>query len=188
MPRAVNGGGSPLVLNVKGKPIRLTAPEVHFDLLNTGSSQLTGWTQPASDTAFLVLDRNGNGSIDNGNELFGDHTILPDGTSAPNGYLALSWFDRLENGGNGDGRIDALDVVCSSLRLWFDDNHDGFSQTAEVKTLAEVDVQSISLIYADDRRVDSFGNMFRYRGSAVVLKANGRPKDVRTYDVFFKLE
>ncbi len=181
-------GGSPIILNVRGGPIRLTGPEVWFDLLNRGTPQLTGWTRQDSGTAFLVLDRDGSGGIESGAELFGDHTVLPDGISPPNGYLGLSWYDRLENGGNADGKIDAADAVFGSLRLWFDDNHDGVSQSFELKGLEAERIVSLSLSYVDDRRVDQYGNSFRFRGSALVERPRGKTESIRTYDVYFRVE
>lgn len=179
---------SPILLNVRGAEIRLTAPEVRFDARNNGATELMAWTQPDSETAFLVLDRNGNGLVDNGGELFGNNTTLPNGYTADNGYLALGWYDKNGNGGNGDGLIDNRDVIYGQLRLWFDGNHDGIAQPGELRTLSDMGVISICLHYALSRRIDRSGNEFRYRSTAEVSNRRGGTRTVDVYDVYLRTE
>jgi hypothetical protein len=141
------------------------------------------WTDPRFKNAWLVLDRNGNGRIDDLTELFGNFTPQPP-SSAPNGYIALSVFDEPKNGGNNNGKIDQGDAVYWRLRLWIDKNHDGISQPDELISLPAAGILSIDLSYTKSSYVDPFGNEFRYQ--AAVTDARNK-SDPRCYDVFLQM-
>jgi hypothetical protein len=144
----------------------LTAPDVPFDMLGNGSTRLFSWPAPETRTAWLVLDRDGDGFVHDGRELFGTSTPLSwgfDGETASDGFDALRWFDAVGAGGNGDGVIDSEDPVWDLLRVWLDVNHNGVSEPEELLTLAEAGIVEISLHVQEKRKVDEYGNLFGLR-------------------------
>ncbi|WP_220396303.1 calcium-binding protein [Arenimonas terrae] len=109
-----------------------------FDHDGDGVRTASGWTSP--DDGLLVLDRNGNGQIDGGQELFGADTVMSDGTLAQSGFEALADLDS-----NGDGVFDASDAEFGNVRVWRDLNQDGVSQANELFTLDQVGIAAINL-------------------------------------------
>jgi len=157
-------GGSPIVIDINGDGIALSGPSdgVEFDLNGNGTRDRLGWTVANSDDAWLALDRNGNGLIENGAELFGDFTPQP---AAPNknGFLALAEYDKPANGGNGDGVVNSQDSVFADLRLWQDKNHNGVAESGELQTLGSLNVKAFELDFKESKRVDQYGNEFKYK-------------------------
>ncbi len=164
--------GSPLVLDLAGDGIEPTAPAagVRFDLLGFGELQ-TAWIQ--GDDALLALDRDGNGRIDSGAELFGEAT---DGGPHRDGFAALAALDD-----NGDGKLDTRDPAFSRLLLWQDANGDGQSQRDELRALGQAGVRSLGLSCSAGPGSDPHGNDLALRGS--FTRADGSSGQM--VDVFF---
>ena len=175
---------SPIIISLEGRGYELTAPAtgVHFDLDSDGTgNERVAWTRAGLGEAFLALDRDGNGTIDWGKELFGDITPqMP--SDEPNGFRALAVFDDALNGGNEDGKIDAADKIFAHLRLWLDDNHNGYSEAEELMPVSRF-VEWIDLTYGTSRRVDEYGNEFRYWAESGFNDGKVR----RVWDVFLQI-
>jgi hypothetical protein len=125
----------PLVLDLDGDGIETTERDfegVHFDFNGDHFAELSGWV--GADDGFLVLDRDGNGRIDDISELFG----APGGS----GFAELRLVDE-DATGLADGRIDANDVVFTRLQVWRDLNQDGVSQQGELFSLADLGIVSM---------------------------------------------
>jgi hypothetical protein len=178
---------TPILISVGNKKYDLTnaAGGVMFDIDANGTKEQVSWTTAASDDAFLFLDRNSNGTVDNGGELFGDATPQP-AVTVKNGFLALAEYDKVANGGNADKKITSADAVFASLRLWQDVNHNGISEPGELKTLTALDVTGIDLKYHVERKKDKYGNQFRYRSKVSSVKKSTVAKEA--YDVILVVQ
>lgn len=177
---------SPVLVDILGNGFNLTdaAGGVFFDLDSNGIREKLSWTSIGSDDAWLALDRNGNDLIENGTELFGNYTPQPEPPPGEqkNGFLGLAVFDKTNAGGNNDGVIDSHDTVFSFLRFWQDSNHNGLSESNELRAVRELGLKSLHLDYKTSKRTDEFGNRFRYR--AKVRDTNGFQLGRWAWDVF----
>ena len=123
----------------------------YFDMDANGVAERVSWA--VSGDAFLAMDRDGDGKITSGRELFGDRTVMSDGRVASSGFQALADLD-----GNKDGKIDALDEAFGRLRIWSDQDGDGRFEDRELATLDEAGIESIGLSYTEQRTDDENGN------------------------------
>jgi Ca2+-binding RTX toxin-like protein len=151
----------PLILDLDHDGLEttgLTENLVMFDHDGDGVKAASGWIK--ADDAFLVMDRNNNGTVDNGTELFGDATRLYTGGSAKDGFEALAQEDT-----NNDGKIDDLDKNWEKLSIWSDKNQDGISQSEEIKNVSEAGIVEISIIKIANNQVLGNGNVIADLGS-----------------------
>ncbi|MDD3761653.1 MAG: hypothetical protein PHO57_12650, partial [Acidithiobacillus sp.] len=150
----------PILLDLDGNGLETVglASNVYFDHDGDGILTRTGWV--GQGDALLVWDRNGNGTIDTGAELFGDFTVLPNGTLAPNGFAALAALDA-----NGDGVIDATDPAFAELKLWRDISQDGVSQGGELVSLADAGIVSLNLAHSLKNQRLANGNTLAREGT-----------------------
>ena len=168
---------SPIVVDLDGDGVETISRKGNvnfFDLNNNGFLERTGWV--GADDGLLALDLNNNGIIDNGAELFGNNTRLPNGENAKNGFEALKQYDS-----NNDGILNEQDKIWSDLRVWQDSNSNAITDAGELKTMQEAGISSISLKYKDSYHTDQQGNAHKQIGSA--QKANGDTTTVS--DVWF---
>jgi hypothetical protein len=185
---AIDGGGwfneecqccvndqTPIVINVGGAiELSSAADGVLFDFAVKGVLQRIPWPS-AANNGWLVLDRNGNGNIDDGRELFGNRTLLASGSTAPNGFVALAELDS-----NTDGLIDRGDPGFQHLAVWFDKTRNGVVDIGELVSLASAEIVALAVDYRESRRIDRWGNVFRYRAPVWFAGGNSR----FAYDVF----
>ena len=162
----------PLAIDLNGNGIEtvgIGATPILFDHNADGIRTGTGWVQ--ANDAWLVLDRNGNGLIDSGRELFGVDTLLSgtpgvDAVYASTGFAALARLDS-----NNDRVFNTSDTAFTQVRLWQDLNQDGISQSTELFTLAQKNIASISL--TPTTSTVNLGNGNTVTGQALVTRTNG---------------
>jgi Ca2+-binding RTX toxin-like protein len=130
---------SPLVLDLDGDGVEASkmgygtgASTVYFDMDNDGFAERTAWA--TGGDGLLALDKNGNGKIDNQNELFGNNATYA------NGFLNLKQYDS-----NSDNKITSADAQWNNLRVWVDADNDGVTDAGELKTLSSLNITQISL-------------------------------------------
>jgi hypothetical protein len=170
---------SPVILDMDGDGIDLTSNEdgTVFDIDGDGKQDQVSWTKSGQgfDDAFLVLDKNKNGEIDSGKELFGDQN------GSANGYDELAKLDS-----NKDGTIDAKDAAYRELQVWADLDGDGKVGNGELKSLEEAGVTSISTQYTGTvgEKQDQYGNDISLE-STFTRNVDGEEKTLKTVDAFF---
>ncbi|MDU4982535.1 MAG: hypothetical protein E6258_08080, partial [Campylobacter ureolyticus] len=151
---------SPIIIDLNKNGITSTKLNntIYFDHDNNNFKEATSWIDKGD--AFLALDKNSNGLIDNGNELFGNHTISNTrfkytNNKATNGYEALKAYDL-----NGDNIIDSKDEIYDKLLLWKDSNQNAITDKGELIKLKDSGIVSIDLNYKNTN-TDEKGNTIK---------------------------
>ena len=146
----------PLVFDLDGDGITTVSLEesnAFFDLDNNGFAEKTSWV--GAKEGLLAYDKNGDGIINGGNELFGDRTLMKDSkTLASSGFTALAEYDN-----NKDGKIDSNDAIYTLLRIWQDSDGDGIASAGELKQLVDLGIVSIGLSYNNTGVTDGANNI-----------------------------
>ncbi|WP_431810124.1 calcium-binding protein [Jejubacter sp. L23] len=150
---------SPIIIDLDGDGVETVAINhgVFFDHDGNRFAESTGWVAP--DDGLLVHDRNGDGVIDSGRELFGNNTLLQSGERAANGYQALKELDE-----NQDGVIDHLDSAWQKLQIWQDSNSNGQVDEGELLSLDETGIASIGTDYTNSKYIDNQSNTHKQTG------------------------
>ena len=169
---------SPLILDLDGDGLVETQSKtagVYFDHAGDGFAEATGWA--ASDDGLLVRDINGDGSINNGGELFGNNTRLSNGQNAANGFEALKDLDS-----NKDGKLNSADTAWNTLRVWKDSDGDAQTDTGELLTLAQAGITEFKLAYTNaGNNPDQHGN--EHKQTSTYTTTAGTTRAV--HDVWF---
>ena len=161
----------PLVFDLGGDGITTVSLEesnAFFDLDNNGFAEKTSWV--GAKEGLLAYDKNGDGIINGGNELFGDRTLMKDGkTLASSGFAALAEYDD-----NKDGKIDSNDVIYALLRIWQDSDGDGIASAGELRRLVDLGIVSIGLSYSNTGVTDSANNIQVRTGTFTLTDGSSR--------------
>jgi hypothetical protein len=187
-----DGCVSPLLIDRDGDGFHLTSVDdgVLFDIDADGIPDQVAWTRAESGDAWLALDRNGNGVIDDGSELFGNNTpAYPNqrALKAENGFAALDLLQGPDYGpGVGDRLMDARDAMFGKLLLWTDANHNGIAEPEELRPAYAEGLLSIGLDYEEHQRRDQHGNRFRLRGRSEWLTRQGKAHMEVVWDVWLR--
>ncbi len=167
---------TPLVLAFENQPIEYVASTANFDIAGNGCVT-TDW--PTAQTPWLAFDRDRNGSIDGGHELFGNGTVMASGRKAEHGFAALRELDS-----NGDGRIDGSDRHWGELVLWSDHDADKQSSMWELTPVREHGVTAIELDYWRNPLCDARQNCEVERASFTYATRTGREQVGSVVDIY----
>ncbi|MCB9568748.1 MAG: calcium-binding protein [Myxococcales bacterium] len=172
--------GTPLVVVLDDEPLGYEPVSgADFDLTGRGDCLGTDWpTVP-----WLALDRDGDGVISGGRELFGEGWIMASGTDASHGFEALIELDA-----DRDGMITAADPAFAELVLWSDLDGDRRGELRELTPIAEAGLFAIHLDFARKVECDERGNCAGERARVEYIGAGGEPRRGEVIDVYLACE
>ena len=173
----VFGFNSPLVLSMAGEAIQADAhSKFSFDGKRAVS---TYWLKSTNHVGFLAIDLNGNGLIDDGTELFGNHTA---GKGFDDGFKALMTLKDK----NADFKLSEAEL--NGLLFWTDLNANGKSEKAELMSLEEIGVTEINLKSLDTNELKLGIGAFAkpLARQSVSIKLSGKTSKADLYDVWFR--
>lgn len=148
------GGETPLVLVLPGVELAFEpAGTAAFDIAASDDAACLSHDWPTAQTPWLAIDLDGNGSIDDGRELFGSGTMLRSHRRAEHGFAALAELDA-----DGDGIITPADPRFGELLLWADHDGDRRSNHSEHTSLAAAGVLGIPVAFHRQTGCDARGN------------------------------
>jgi hypothetical protein len=171
--------GLPVVLDLDGDGIELVPVErsrARFDMNGDGSRDRLGWV--GSDDGILVLDRNGNGRIDD----FSEMSFVRDFLGAATDLEGLFAYDS-----NGDGFLTQADERFGEFRVWRDSNGNGKSEKQELSTLDEMGIVSIALERSNINPLRPDEEANQVLGMSVFETADGRIGQVGDVALFVAL-
>ena len=119
----------PLVISFTNKPVALGESSYQFDIDADGNKDTI--TQLEKGYGYLAFDRNNNGKIDDGQELFG--------ALSGNGFAELSQYDE-----DGNGFIDENDVIFDSLKVWIKNNQEDKLISLNEANIGAIATQSVN--------------------------------------------
>lgn len=157
----------PLVINLNGQPASLTIDKFTFDLDNDGQTENISFVE--NNSGFLAYDKNQDGIINNGSELFGAMT--------GNGFSELSQFDE-----DANGWIDENDAIFSKLQVW-QKTANGFDQLSGLLELniGAIHLQNIQTEFAlKDENNQQLGQV---RSSGIFLHETGQVGTIQQIDL-----
>ncbi|EEE9947816.1 hypothetical protein DJ252_23050, partial [Salmonella enterica subsp. enterica serovar Uzaramo] len=152
----------PIIIDLNGDGVKTISKSAGLVFDHDGNlfAENTGWVSP--EDGLLVLDRNHDGKIGSGNELFGSNTILNNGQKAQNGYEALREYDE-----NHDGMIDKNDSIWSQLKVWQDKNSNASVDDGELLSMEQLKIAGVKLNYQNINNTDREGNAHLQRGDVI---------------------